>query len=184
MGMLRGIQEYFAKRRVDKLGNQRQSKVYNYLNSNSIGVICTCESETQINLVLRYVQRLKEEHGIRKIKVLAICLEKELPSYVKETENFIAITKKDFSYAGNSENARFLDFIKEKFNILLDFSREVNSEVKFVVKSAAASFKVGRFADENLEMYDLMLNVEGSKDLNLFTDLLDKYLVMIDQKKN
>ncbi|MCB0479080.1 MAG: hypothetical protein KDC84_13005 [Crocinitomicaceae bacterium] len=180
--MLKGIQEYFAKKKVNKIQNGRKSQVYNYLNSNSIGILCTCESETQINLIQRYIQKLKENHGIRKIKLLAICNEKELPAYFKETENVIGVTSKEFSYTGNSENGRFLDFIKENFNILLDFSRDVNPEVKFVVKSSHASFKVGRFADENLEMYDLMLNMESSKDLNMFMDLLDKYMVMIDQK--
>ncbi|MEZ4936923.1 MAG: hypothetical protein R2799_04950 [Crocinitomicaceae bacterium] len=182
--MLKGIQEFFAKRRLDKIGKDRKSKVYNYLNSDAIGVVCTCESETQINLIQRYIQKLKEEHGIRKIKLLALCNEKELPAYLKESENIIGVTKKEFSFTGSSENGRFLDFVREKFHILLDFSRDVNPEVKFVVKSSQASFKVGRFANENLEMYDLMLNMEGSKDLNTFMDLLDKYLVMIDQKNN
>lgn len=180
--MIRGVKEFIAKKKLGKIGKNRKSHAYNYQTSDLIGVVSFCDSETQYNLILRYIQKLKETHGIRKIVFLVLCSENELPSYVKESETVIGINKKDFTYTGNSENARFGQFLKEKFNILLDFSREVNTESEFVVKSSQASFKVGRFADQNKEMYDFMINLDGSKDLTLFMESLDKYLVMLNPK--
>lgn len=182
--MIKGVKEYFAKQRVKKLGKDRKSQVYNYHNANSIGILCSLESETQYNLVLRYIQKLKEEHGIRKIQLLAYCNAKEFPAYFNESQSVIGILKKEFSYAGTSENARFTSFFNEKFNILLDFSREIHIEQEFMIKASKSSFKVGRFADSNQELYDFMMDLEGSKDLNKFMDSLDRYLVMIDNKKN
>jgi len=181
--MLKGIKEYIAKQRIGKLGKDRKSKVYNYNNANLIGVVITLESETQFNLVLRYIRKLKEDHGIRKIMLLALITDKETPGYFKETEHIIGVTKKEFSYRGNSKNGRFPHFLNEKFNILLDFSREINSEVEFVVKSSKSSFKVGKFADSNEDLYDFMIQQDGSKDLSRFMDSLDRYLIMIDKKK-
>jgi hypothetical protein len=181
--MLKGIKEYFAKKRVKRLGRNRKSQVFNYHNSNLIGVVASLESETQMSLIIRYVQKIREEHGIRKALILFISKEKEFPAYFKETESIIGVNKKDFSFNGDSENGRYLDFLKEKFNILLDFSRENNIEQEFVIKTSQSSFKVGRFADPNQELYDFMINLDGSKDLSVFMDSLDKYLVMIDNKK-
>lgn len=180
--MIKGIKEFFAKKKLGKLGQGRKSAVYNYDTADFIGLVATCESETQISLILRYMEKLKTEYGISKLKLLAYCDENELPSFFRESESVVGVTKKDFSFTGESENARFVQFISEKFNILLDFSRDINEEVEFIVKSSQASFKVGRFADQNQEMYDLMINLDGSKDLSLFMESLDRYLIMINPK--
>lgn len=180
--MIKGVKEFLAKRSVGKLGKDRKTVAYNYQTSDSIGIISSCESETQYNLILRYIKGLKEVHGIKKIVFLVLCGENELPAYVKESETVIGLTKKEFSFSGKSENARFEKFLNEKFNILLDFSREVNTESEFVVKSSLASFKVGKFAVDKKEMYDFMINLEGSRDLTLFMESLDKYLIMLNPK--
>lgn len=181
--MINKLKEYFAKLKVQKMERSLPSKVYNYHNSNLIGVVASLESETQYNLIIRYVQKLKESYGIRRVICLFYCDAKELPEYFKETNFVSGITKLDFSYTGISDHKGFKEFLNEKFNILLDFSRNVNTEDEFIVKSSKASFKVGKFAAENQDLYDFMIDLDGSRDLSKFMDSLDRYLVMIDNKK-
>ena len=45
-----------------------------------------------------------------------------------------------------------------------------------------AQFKIGRFADENLPFYDMMVDVKG-KSLSYFIEQVTTYLTLINQKQ-
>ena len=73
-------------------------------------------------------------------------------------------------------------FASHKFDILLDITTDTVYPIQYIVRTSNASYKVGRFIEDDMQ-YDLMLDTKEENTIpNLITQI-NVYLTKIKTKQ-
>ncbi len=95
--------------------------------------------------------------------------------YYQQFENVNYFTSKDLNWLYRPKSSLVLDFIKEKYDILIDLSLEPTFPVKYITGMSRAKFKVGLRTKEN-PYFDLMLDLGNLRNRNYYNEQLKYYL--------
>ena len=91
------------------------------------------------------------------------------------------LSEKDFSWSGRLQKGAALDFVKNRFDILLDISTETTYPVHYVQLSSVASYKVGRYIETDLR-YDLLIDTKEDNSIAYLITQINVYLSKIKIK--
>ena len=75
---------------------------------------------------------------------------------------------------GNSKEVK--DFIKQDFEILIDFSRECINPIKHVVASSKSGLKIGRHSEESEKYFDFMVDMDKTAPISQFIKQVNTFL--------
>ena len=172
---------HFALKRYF-LSQSRIPIVNNLDDAKSVGIIFDADTEKDFNLAYNYLKLIKEEFGIRNVRAFGYYSKKQDLPYLKRSINIDYFTQKELNWFNRPEGKFINDFVKDKFEVLIDLSENNILPLQYVVAMSKAQFKIGRFADENLPFYDMMVDVKG-KSLSYFIEQVTTYLTLINQKQ-
>ena len=171
----------FALRRYF-ISLKRTPVVNNLDQAKSVGLIFDADTEKDFDLAVNYLKLIKEEFGIRNVRAFGYFSEKQELPHLKRSLQVDYFTRKDLNWFNRPEGKFINDFGKEKFDVLIDLSENDSLPLQYLVAMSPARFKIGRFSDENLEFYDMMVDVKG-KSLSYFIEQATTYLTLINQKQ-
>lgn len=171
----------YALKSLLKTKSQRYPKVSNLDTAKSVGIIFPAHTEKDFRLATQYLKIIKEEYGIMNIRALGYFPEKNELPFLKRTIQIDYFTNKNLNWFNKPEGRYIQDFIKEKFDILIDLSENDLLPLQYVLCMSEAKFKVGRFSENNQSFYDLMLDVKN-KSLAYYIEQLTIYLTNINNK--
>jgi len=158
---------------------KRNKSVYNFDNAKEIGIIINATDAKVYEAACSFIKFLTE----KKIKVVSI-------SYVEKKEvldlyslqiGMLYFTKSDLNWYYKPTNHNILDFINNRFDILIDLSLEELYPLEYILNLSRAKYKVGRFTSEN-SVYDLMINIKKTDTVEFLIEQIKHYLLILKTK--
>ena len=156
----------------------RKVEASNWQSAKSIGIIYRIDDERSFKHIRWYIKELKKRYGSKRIFALGYSDEKNAPAYLSHGLEFDYFIKKDLNWYGKPRSKSSDSFTSEQFDMLIDFTDGSCVPLRFVLLTSRATFKIGRYAKNNEEIYDLLISLEDDS-WNHFMEQLDKYVGMI-----
>ncbi len=182
MKLIENIKDYFGNRKLLKLlvNNKKRSVCFCNLNqAKSVGIIASIKKEDDYLKIMKFVNYLKGEIGVREVSAMAFYSEKEEPTYLKKKITFDYFTINDLSWNRNPIKDSCIHFTNQEFDILIDLSDEFIIPLRMLLAQSKSKFKVGKYSKENEAYYDFMINAEHN-NFHQFTTEAVRYLTVIN----
>lgn len=96
-----------------------------------------------------------------------------MPYYCLEQLSADYFCNKHLNWFGKPEHAQLNDFLKQDFDILIDFTKNELSPIKYCLQMCKAKFIVGN-SNYNKEFYDLLIEGEKISEEELLENI-EKY---------
>lgn len=172
MAFLSGIKKYLLKsdlnKSIDRTKKHVAAKPYELCKT--IGLIYIVGEEKDQIEFTNFVSSLQSEG--KEIRALGIINYKNIPHYCYPKLSYDYLTLKDINWIKKPTGAKYKDFIKKDFDLLINFDQTNNSTLNYIAAVASAGCKTGIFNEENQNIYDLM--IEGKSPV-AFKELSDHY---------
>lgn len=150
---------YWRLERIVK-SRKRSKKFVNLNKAQYVGIIWNENDRAAFEMLKKYLQ----DHQIRQKD---IC-------YSTESRE-ITFSNRDFSFSGKPKNPAVIEFIKERFDLLIDISLSDKLPVQIVRAKSAANFKTGwSLATPNF--FDFSVDVSKRRDAYYLAEQLIHYL--------
>ena len=185
MKLIENIKNALGKRKIDKIlrSNKRRLKVVNYSTAKSIGVIYPVTTTDYQDFVNKFIDFLREEVGFKSIISLGYCDTKQIPNFIiNQSIKYQYFTKSDLDMYNFGKSKEVKDFIKQDFEILIDFSRECINPIKHVVASSKSGLKIGRHSQENERYFDFMVDMNKTAPISQFIKQVNTFLKQVKPK--
>ena len=105
-----------------------------------------------------------------------------MPHYCIPKLSYDYYSSKDINWFEKPSNKFIDDFINKEFDILIDFNLNNNLSSTYIVGVSKAKFKLGVFDENKTDIYDFMIKLEDSTNLNEFIKQLIHYLTILKIK--
>ncbi len=103
------------------------------------------------------------------------------PHYLLPSLDFDFINKKDLTWYYKPEGVAVENFTTDNFDVLIDVVDVDCFPMKYLVASAVAKLKIGKYSDSKQEFYDLMIDVSENNEIDYFIDQVNHYLNMLNK---
>lgn len=182
MAVLDGLKYKLGLKMIQKElnANKRKSKVFNYAQAKSIGIIYPIKDKDFQFFVTKYVDYLRKEVGFKTIQTIGFYDSKEEPVFLDLGSKFQFFNKKDLTFSLKPKSQEVETFIQTPFDILIDLSENYVVPLKYIQAKSVASFKVGRYNEAFEKHYDFMVNLPQNASVKEYIDQVNYYLNYIN----
>ncbi len=185
MGLISNIKYKYglSRLRKDFRKPENNAVVCNIENAQSLGIIYNATKEEDFIRVKEFLHRLKKT--VPEVVALGFVDMKELANFHIQPLDFSFFCHKDLNWYHKPAEDSVEDFVRKKFDILIDLNLTENLSVRFVLAESAALFKTGRFCKIEPNYYDLMISLneqssgEEVNQLEMLIKQTELYLKMI-----
>lgn len=150
--------KYFFRRDLRKAYRNRD--IVNLHDAKSVAIVYDASNEETYKIVSEMVRYFQENQKV--VKALGFVNYARLPHYCFPKLSYDYFTKRELNWWMKPTNARVADFIREEFDILIDLTTKECFPLMYAAGLSKARFKVGRFNEPTISMYDFMLHVNES----------------------
>jgi|TARA_B110000908_G_scaffold32472_1_gene38738 hypothetical protein len=182
MKLIENIKNALGKRKIDKIlqSNKRRLKVVNYSNAKSIGVIYPVTTTDYQYFINKFIDYLREEVGFKSIVSIGYCDTKKIPNFIiNQSIKYQYFTRSDLNRNNFGISKEVKDFIKNDFEILIDFSRDNINPIKHIIASSKSGLKIGRHSKENEKYFDFMVEMEKTAPVSQFINQVNTFLKQV-----
>lgn len=158
---------------------ENNAVVCNLNDAKSVGIIYNATTLNDFVLIRDFVFKLKKD--IPEVKALGYVDAKELSTFHLQPLEFSFFCRKNLNKYFKPHEDSVADFVKLKFDILMDFNLNEQLPVRFVLAESEALFKTGRHCEIEPNYYDLMIKYDFDSE-NPLAQLIKQteyYLKMI-----
>jgi len=170
------VGDFVLKKKLKHL--RRTKKVHNLKTAKRIGIVFNATKQEDYRQVTGFVKDIQGK-GIE-VKVLGFVNDKDVPNEYLFKRNFSYFLKKSLNWYRKPVNPEVEKFLKEKFDILIDFSLDNDYLFNYIIALSPSRFKVGKFKEPN-NHYDFMIKINKDKDLKYLIEQARHYLEMINR---
>jgi hypothetical protein len=129
--------------------------------------------------VKRYVIFLREHK--KKVKVPGYFPSKLVPDITYSKLEYDFFSAKEANWFGKPTNMVSQNFMNEQYDLLMDLNINDHFPLKYISALSKASFKVAKFSEKDIDMYDMMIDSDNTKTLKYFLHQVDIYLTMLNK---
>lgn len=158
--------------------NNRKPKVYTFENAQTVGILYDAINKPMRMKIASFVESIQQEHPNIKISTLGFVSNSEIIRKIHQNTNNQYFSSKDFTWSGRLQKGKAFDFSKKDFDILFDLTTETSYPIKYVALTSRASYKIGRFI-ENDPQYDLMIDTKKENTIEYLITQINVYLTQI-----
>ena len=159
----------------------RRNKMFlNLEEAKTVGIVFDATENENFELVKKYITYLKDLK--KRVKAIGFFNMKDTPAMAYSKLEYDFFSLKDLAWNNIPKNIYVNNFIEDQFDILLDLNMKDSFPLKYVSSLSRAKFKVGKSSKWNSSIFDLMLDIDASKNLKYFLKNLDTYLFIINKK--
>ena len=174
------IRHWFLGRALRSL--ERTKKTFGYKQAVNIGILYDASTEDNFRQITALDKDLQNDK--KKVKTLGYVIHKDLPEHCFPQLSFEFCTSKNFAWNQKPTTKNVIDFINERYDILIDFTPSDFFHVKFLNALSDAFFKVGRFHEKYIELYDLMIQIDDTTPQEEAVKQTIHYLKMINNDQS
>lgn len=183
MSILKKIKHTIANTylKLELKDHVRESKPnkFSFVQTKTVGIIFDATNPEDFELVKRYVLYLREHR--KKVKVLGFYPSKRIPemTYSKLEYDFFSV--KELNWFGKPSNMVVQNFMNEKYDLLIDLNINDHFPLKYISALSKAEFKVGKYNEKDIEIFDMMIDSDNTKTLKYFLRQVDIYITMLNK---
>jgi hypothetical protein len=158
---------------------ERKPNKFSFPQIKTVGIIFDAASPEDFELVKRYVLYLREHR--KKVKVLGYYPSKRIPEMTYSKLEYDFFSAKEINWFGKPTAMVVQNFINEEYDVLLDLNINDHFPLKYITALSKASFKVGKYNEKDIEIYDMMIDSDNTKTLKYFLRQVDLYITMLNK---
>jgi len=160
-----------------KKGQSREVRVHNFDTAQRVILLFNASDIKARPVIKDFVKFLKD----KKIawKVYAYVPDKEVPQDLLFLKDYRFITRKDVNWFLKPGGEVGEAFYRDEADILLDFTTGLDLELQYLVQLSPASFKIGRFTEEEND-YDLMITLGEPCELAYLAEQFKHYVSLLN----
>ena len=167
-------QYYFNK---DRLKTIQVHGMVNLPEAKRIGILYTLDDMPDYDKVSVFVNQLQQDH--KEVKALGFVKSKNLVERFLPKLSFDFFSKKDINWFYRPIHSTVKDFIEKEFDLLIDLSLADTFPLKYVAGLSRAVCRVGRFSEDNMYYYDLMIDAKPAVTFDEYLFQICHYLTII-----
>ena len=169
---------YDYRRRASRLN--RIKKTVNLDDAQRIGLLYLVHDERSYEKIINFIKDLQNKG--KAVVALGFVMSKDVPAYFSSSNSYSFFTLKDLNWYYKPGNTFINNFLKEKFDVVINLSLEDTFPLQYIAGLSNAKLKVGKFGKDNSRYYDLMIETETVKELGDFIEQITHYLSIIKNK--
>jgi hypothetical protein len=169
------IGRYYLSREQDRFG--RTLRLKNLEQAKRIGILYSLDDVPDYDKISQFVSELQHEH--KDVKALGFVKNKSLVNRFLPKLSFDFFSMKDISWFYKPLHSKLKDFIDKEFDLLIDLSVNENFPLKYIAGLSHSFCKIGRFSEENISYYDLMIDIKSTSTLEDYLGQVRHYLTVI-----
>jgi hypothetical protein len=173
------IANNYLKLELKDHARERKLNKFSFNNVKTVGILFDATSAEDFELVKRYVLFLREHR--KKVKVLGYFPSKRVPDMTYSKLEYDFFSDKELNWFGKPSGMVMSNFMNEQYDLLMDLNINDHFPLKYISALSKASFKVGKFSEKDIDMYDMMIDSDNTKTLKYFLRQVDIYLTMINK---
>lgn len=162
----------------DHVREQKPNK-FSFSNAKTVAIIFDAASPEDFELVKRYVLYLREHR--KKVKVMGFYPTKRIPDMTYSKLEYDFFSAKELNWFGKPSAMVVQNFINEEYDLLIDLNISDHFALKYIAALSKASFKVGKYNEKDIELYDMMIDSDNTKTLKYFLRQVDIYITMLNK---
>lgn len=145
----------------------------------TIGLLFDPTEESDFDLIKKFIKYIREHK--KQVKSIGYFNLKQVPTmeYSKLEYDFIAEKELNFFY--KPTDSYIPAFLDEEFDILINLDLKNHWPLRYLAAMSKAKCKIGPYAPGDESIYDLMLNVDESRNLKYYFKQIDHYLNLINK---
>ena len=175
------INRYIKKRLfLDYKNQKRVINITTLEDSKSIGIIWSPSDPESIETYGILCKTLNERN-IKSFGLAWIGSKKERETYADISNSWL-IYKGDFNLLGVPKRGNSINFLNQKFDILIDLSIIKKTSLQYILIHTPAKFKIGWQAGD-LNIYDLEIDVTANPSCRYLMDQTIHYLEKLNENK-
>jgi hypothetical protein len=171
----KAVLTFFLERQIAR--RTRKRMVMGFDEAKTVAVLFDASTAADYRLVMNYVKSL-QDMGKRVICLGFIQLKKR-PGYLTDHHNWSYCQKTDFGWNMRIKSETVLAFVNSEPDVLIDLSSSDLLYAKFLAGMSGARYKVGRFHAEQIDNYDLLIQVPETTSIQELMKHINHYLTII-----
>lgn len=158
----------------------REMKFQNFETAHNFGLVFDATDEADYHRVESFARHLQTKD--KKVKAIGFVGYKETPHYIMPKLSYDYVTLKDLGFSYNIKNPLVREFMDFEFDILIDFNLKRNPILRYISGLSKAKFKIGRYHEEDKEIFDFMLQDISAEHLAQYAKEVFYYLELLHTK--
>ncbi|MES2593293.1 MAG: hypothetical protein V4608_15525 [Bacteroidota bacterium] len=183
MSLIKKIKEFIAngyiKLELKDHPRIRKLNKFSFNQAKTVGILYDATNKEDFELVKRYVIFLREHR--KKVKVLGFYTTKNIPDMTYSKLEYDFFSAKDLTWYGKPSAMVIQNFINEEYDVLIDLNINDHFALKYISALSKADFKVGKYNEKDVEIYDMMIDSDNTKTLKYFLRQVDIYIAMLNK---
>ncbi len=144
-----------------------------YSEAKSILLFFTSEGNQKIALVKGLQNKLEKEGKL--VKCLYLLLREEDKPDVRMDEGMVRIDEADFTLLGEIKKTEINEILKKEYDYLIHADMESTIYSDLVLSKCNAKCRIGKYFDNHIDQYDMMVRIPESKKINFLLDQIFHY---------
>lgn len=170
LGQLRFVKE------VQRLKIPRE--VVSLEEAEKIGLLYDATDEKDYEVVKAFVKNFRSSMK-KEITAMGYVDKKQLPSNQFAQYGLDFFTRKDLNFQMIPIDPIVHNFIKEKFDILIDLSSGKCFPLLYIAATSNARFRIGRYHRNHINCFDMMIKLQGDPPIKQVIDETEHFLRQI-----
>jgi len=155
----------------DKLKQSRSSRA---INADTIKKIVVLMEEPQLFHSSAMLTKLQKEFKVPLVNIQLLVFK---PYEKGEQYMDFELSEKDFGWFGSLKSNKLQEFVKNEYDLLINYGFEENLYWNMITLHSLSKFKVG-FTSKDDSLYDLSIS-DAQRDLEVLTTEMIKYLKIL-----
>lgn len=174
----RGIAERVLKQELKSGKRNIVPNKFNFNEIKTVGILFDASSIEDYELVKRYVVYLREYR--KRVKALGF-FAGQIPAMTYSKLEYDFFSVKELNWFGKPSSVVTQNFIDEKYDLLIDLNVNNHFALKYISALSQSAFKVGRYDENDTEIYDMMIDSDNTKTIKYFLRQVDTYITMLNK---
>lgn len=152
------IQRHLIKKYITDNKKDRLVRVSSLAKAQKVGILCHITTEASYKEIYAVFDKLQTAAD-RTVWMLGYVEGEAVPFYCHQQLKADFFCDKDLNWYGKPEKVQVTDFLKEDFDILIDFTHQPFDPIRVLLAISPSHFIIGSEKANN-EFYDLLINTD------------------------
>lgn len=169
------VRRYFFRKEMKK--RRFPKRVTGLQEARTIGILYDASEQEAYRQVISLAKKLNDEG--KKVWTMGFYRQKHRPSHLMERLQDSFCHRADFGWNLKLKSTVLNVFVNKGFDILVDLSSSDLFLMKFLAAYSHASYKIGKYHSDMVDLYDLMIESEKPLSIKEMIDHSIHYLKLI-----
>jgi hypothetical protein len=168
--------QYRFMKDIRKSGQKRE--VVSFDEADKIGILYDATNEKDYETVKAYLKTVRANFK-KDIHALGFVDKKNLPATQYAQFGLDFFSRKDLNFSMIPVNPIVDNFIKEKFDILINLNSGKCFPLRYISAMSHSRFRVGRYSRNHMICYDMMVQLKGEPPLKTVIEEIEHFLRLL-----